>query len=52
MRKNALETPASIDEYKNGMGRRALDSYLQYGYIPLEDKVPDAFHTNEQYLAH
>ena len=48
MRKNAFETPASIDEYKNGMGRRALDSYLQYGYIPLEDKVPDAFHTNEQ----
>lgn len=48
MRKNAFETPNSVEEYKNGMGRRALDSYLQYGYIPLEDKVPDAFHTNEQ----
>lgn len=48
MRKNAFQSPASVDEYKNGMGRRALNSYLQYGYIPLEDKVPDAFHTNEQ----
>ena len=33
---------------KNGMGRRALKSYLRYGYIPLEDSVPDAFHTHEQ----
>lgn len=30
------------------MGRRALQSYLKYGYIPLEDSVPDAFHTKEQ----
>lgn len=30
------------------MGRRALTSYLEYGYIPLEDGVPDAFHTKEQ----
>ena len=48
MRKNAFEHPASEEDYKNGMGRRALDSYLKYGYIPLEDSVPDAFHTNEQ----
>ncbi|MBQ2588806.1 MAG: GH92 family glycosyl hydrolase [Prevotella sp.] len=48
MRKNAFETPASETEYKNGMGRRALQSYLKYGYIPLEDEVKDAFHTNEQ----
>lgn len=48
MRKNAFQTPASVEEYKNGMGRRALDSYLRYGFIPLEDSVPDAFHTNEQ----
>lgn len=48
MRKNAFESPASIVEYRNGMGRRALDSYLKYGYIPLEDSVPDAFHTCEQ----
>jgi predicted alpha-1,2-mannosidase len=30
------------------MGRRALQSYLKYGFIPLEDKVADAFHTEEQ----
>ena len=48
LRKNAFECPASLDEYRNGMGRRALDSYLKYGYIPLEDSVPDAFHTCEQ----
>lgn len=48
LRKNAFERPATLEEYRNGMGRRALDSYLEYGYIPLEDKVPDAFHTREQ----
>ena len=48
MRKNAFETPASYEEYKNGMGRRALESYLKYGYIPLEDSVKEAFHTDEQ----
>lgn len=48
MRKNAFETPASFEDYKNGMGRRALKSYLQYGYIPLEDGVKEAFHQDEQ----
>ena len=48
MRKNAFTTPESEADYKNGMGRRALTSYLKYGYIPLEDSVPDAFHTKEQ----
>mgnify|MGYP000620546890 FL=1 len=48
MRKNALETPKSFAEYKNGMGRRALESYLKYAYIPLEDSVKEAFHTCEQ----
>ena len=48
MRKNAFETPASYEDYKNGMGRRALESYLKYGYIPLEDSVKEAFHTEEQ----
>jgi predicted alpha-1,2-mannosidase len=47
MRKNAFEIPAEQD-YKNGMGRRALASYLKYGYIPMEDSVPDAFHKQEQ----
>ena len=48
MRKNAFETPASFEDYKNGMGRRALDSYLKYGYIPLEDGVKEAYHREEQ----
>lgn len=48
MRKNAFETPSWFEDYQNGMGRRALDSYLQYGYIPLEDSVKEAFHTCEQ----
>ena len=48
MRKNAFETPATEQEYKNGMGRRTLQSYLKYGYIPLEDPVREAFHQQEQ----
>ncbi len=48
MRKNAFESPKSFEEYKDGMGRRALSSYLKYGYIPMEDSVKEAFHTNEQ----
>ena len=48
MRKNAFETPTSFEDYKNGMGRRALTSYLKYGYIPLEDGVKEAFHQDEQ----
>ena len=48
MRKNAFTTPASFDDYRNGMGRRALPSYIKYGYIPLEDSVKEAFHKQEQ----
>lgn len=48
MRKNAMESPKNFEDYKNGMGRRALTSYLKYGYIPLEDSVMEAFHTQEQ----
>ncbi len=48
VRKNAFETPADLKTYRDGMGRRALRSYLSYGYVPLEDSVPDAFHTREQ----
>jgi len=47
MRKNAFDQP-SDEEYKDGKGRRALTSYLKYGYIPLEDQVPEAFHKKEQ----
>jgi len=48
MRQNALELPTTEAAYKDGQGRRALKSYLQYGYVPLDDTVPDAFHRNEQ----
>ena len=47
MRKNALTTPTS-EEAAEGMGRRGLGSYLQYGYIPLEDHMKEAFHKDEQ----
>ena len=48
MRKNAFETPVNFDDYKKGLGRRALTSYLKYGFIPMEDSVPEAFHKKEQ----
>jgi predicted alpha-1,2-mannosidase len=48
MRKNAFELPAKIEDYREGKGRRALTTYLKYGYIPLEDSVKDAFHKMEQ----
>ena len=47
LRQNAFSSPSEAD-YKNGKGRRALQSYLKYGYIPMEDHVLDAFHTDEQ----
>ncbi len=48
LRRNAFESPASHEEYVNGMGRRALGSYIRYGYIPVEDEVNEAFHVREQ----
>jgi len=48
LERNAEETPESYEKYADGMGRRALKSYLKYGYIPLEDPVKEAFHVNEQ----
>ena len=48
LRKNAFDSPGSFDDYKNGMGRRALKSYLKHGYIPVEDPVAEAFHDDEQ----
>jgi predicted alpha-1,2-mannosidase len=48
IRKNATQEPTDHNEYVDGKGRRALDSYLKYGYIPLEDGIVDAFHKNEQ----
>lgn len=46
--KNAFESPKTYQEYANGKGRRALQSYLKYGYVPLEDKVKESFHFEEQ----
>ncbi|SEW25320.1 alpha-1,2-mannosidase, putative [Chitinophaga sp. YR573] len=48
LRHNAFNTPASKTDYVEGKGRRALESYLKYHYIPLEDSVKDAFHKQEQ----
>lgn len=48
MRKNAFVSPENFEDYEKGMGRRALDSYLKFGYIPVEDSVPEAFHVKEQ----
>lgn len=47
IRQNAFDTPPH-DKYKDGLGRRALQSYIRYGYIPLEDPVAEAFHHGEQ----
>lgn len=48
MRKNAFTVNTDHQSYVDGKGRRAMESYLRYGYIPLEDGVPDAFHKREQ----
>ncbi|GHV53294.1 alpha-1 2-mannosidase [Bacteroidia bacterium] len=48
MRKNAFEANTDPVSYRNGKGRRAMDSYLKYNYIPLEDSVWEAFHRREQ----
>ncbi|MGI4021559.1 MAG: GH92 family glycosyl hydrolase [Janthinobacterium lividum] len=48
LRQNAFDQPKNKADYVEGKGRRALDSYLKYGYVPLEDSVPDAFHKKEQ----
>lgn len=48
IRQNAFEIPADFDAYTDGKGRRGLRTYLEYGYIPLEDEVLEAFHTHEQ----
>lgn len=48
MLKNATLQPSDTKDYIDGKGRRALDSYLKYGYIPLSDTVPYAYHKREQ----
>lgn len=48
LRQNAFNSPADPADYRDGKGRRALESYTRYGYIPLEDTVPYAYHKREQ----
>jgi predicted alpha-1,2-mannosidase len=48
LRKNATELPSDRRDYLNGKGVRALDSYMRYGYVPLDDSVKESFHKGEQ----
>lgn len=48
LRKNAFEVNTDKKSYESGKGRRALASYLKYGFVPLEDSVWQAFHKREQ----
>jgi predicted alpha-1,2-mannosidase len=48
LRQNALTSPANRQDYIDGKGRRALESYKIHGYIPMEDSVHEAFHKKEQ----
>ena len=46
MRRNAMES-FSQEDYVDGRGRRALESYMKCGFVPLEDPVKEAFHKAE-----
>lgn len=48
MAKNAFQYNSDTVSYQLGKGRRALDSYLKYNYLPMEEKVPHSFHKQEQ----
>ncbi|MBU0474624.1 MAG: GH92 family glycosyl hydrolase [Bacteroidetes bacterium] len=48
LKQNATKSPENLSDYIDGKGRRALQSYLNYGYIPLEDSVKESFHQQEQ----
>jgi predicted alpha-1,2-mannosidase len=48
LRRNAFEANPDPASYAAGQGRRAMGSYLRYGYVPLEDSVWQAFHKREQ----
>jgi predicted alpha-1,2-mannosidase len=48
MSKNAFVHNSDEQSYQLGKGRRALDTYMQYGYLPMEEKVPHSFHKEEQ----
>lgn len=48
VRQNCFETPSDRSEYLDGKGRRALETYISLGYVPLEEEIRDAFHRKEQ----
>lgn len=48
LRKNATQLPQDRQEYLDGKGVRALDSYMRYGFVPLDDSVKESFHKGEQ----
>lgn len=48
MAQNAFRHNEDEESYKSGKGRRAMDTYLKYGFLPMEERVPDAFHKDEQ----
>jgi len=45
---DAYKIQSNIKDDKDGKERRALQSYLKYGYIPLENKAIDLFSKEEQ----
>jgi putative alpha-1,2-mannosidase len=47
MRRNAMEIPP-MKEIMQGKGRRGIQSYLENGFLPLDNPVPFAFHDGEQ----
>lgn len=46
-KKSALLVPSTAEK-NQGKGRKGIESYLSYGYIPLEDTMPEAPHPNQQ----
>ncbi|CAE7484421.1 unnamed protein product, partial [Symbiodinium microadriaticum] len=47
VRRNAVEIPP-LGEFLRGKGRRGIQTYLQYGFVPLENPIPFAAHDGEQ----
>lgn len=42
LRQQAFDTPGSYNDYQRGMGRRGLQTYMQLGYLPLEEEIWEA----------
>jgi predicted alpha-1,2-mannosidase len=48
MHQNAFMVNTDTLSYQDGKGRRALQVYLDHGYLPMEEPVRFAFHREEQ----